>query len=375
MLQPSAKPRFLFVHQGYELYGSDRVFLQSLKAIRAYWPQASITVHLPQRGSLSRDIHVFANQVIYGDLWVLHKSRLRLRNWRGVFKMPASLLKAHRLMQCHDATYINTSVIVSYNLASRFSKTPRILHAHEFKTGLQGRMLRLLSGFARPVLIANSNATASAFSHIKTKKVILNTSILPQKEFQPKSLADELNLLLMGRISGWKGHLLSLQALQKLLTKGCRVRLRFVGNVFDNEHHHKGRLHDYINKNSMASAVEFHDFTPDTDTHFEWAHIVLVPSTEPEPFGLVAIEAMARKRPVIAACHGGLLDSIVDNDTGLFFQPRNADDLAQSIERYIGEPSLLVRHGTAGHQRFIDHFQEDRYNRDIVNFFKAHLHD
>ena len=65
----------LFVHQSAELYGSDRTFVQSIRACRMKYPHALITVLLPFEGPLIDYIQPVANQVIIDDdLIILRKS-------------------------------------------------------------------------------------------------------------------------------------------------------------------------------------------------------------------------------------------------------------------------------------------------------------
>lgn len=76
--------------------------------------------------------------------------------------------------------------------------------------------------------------------------------------------------------------------------------------------------------------------------------IAVVPSIEPEPFGMVAIEAMAASTPVIAAGHGGLLDILFHEKTGLLFAPRDALTLADAIDRLASNEGLRKRLGEEG---------------------------
>ncbi len=59
-----------------------------------------------------------------------------------------------------------------------------------------------------------------------------------------------------------------------------------------------------------------------------------------EPFGMVAVEAMACGVPVVASAVGGLVDTVVDGHTGLHVPPRNADALAAALCRLLHDPAL-----------------------------------
>ncbi len=79
--------------------------------------------------------------------------------------------------------------------------------------------------------------------------------------------------------------------------------------------------------------------------------IALVPSTWAEPFGIVAIEAMACGRPVIASDIGGLRDIVVDGETGFRVPPGDPPALRQAIECLLADPELQERMGQAGKRK------------------------
>lgn len=84
-----------------------------------------------------------------------------------------------------------------------------------------------------------------------------------------------------------------------------------------------------------------------------WAHcaIGVVPSVWPEPFGQVAIEAMACGKPVIASAVGGLGDVVVHGETGLLVPPGDADALRLALRTLLADPALRRRMGAAGRER------------------------
>ena len=69
------------------------------------------------------------------------------------------------------------------------------------------------------------------------------------------------------------------------------------------------------------------------------AGCVVIPSLY-EPFGIVALEALAGGAPLIAARTGGLAELIAGTGAGLLFEPGNADELAACIERVLDDPGL-----------------------------------
>lgn len=68
------------------------------------------------------------------------------------------------------------------------------------------------------------------------------------------------------------------------------------------------------------------------------ADVVVIPSRY-EPFGIVALEAMAAAKPIVASKVGGLSELVVDNETGVVVPPENLHALAEAIERVLDDPS------------------------------------
>jgi glycosyltransferase involved in cell wall biosynthesis len=76
--------------------------------------------------------------------------------------------------------------------------------------------------------------------------------------------------------------------------------------------------------------------------------IVVHASTEPEPFGMVIIEAMACERALIASDAGGASELFVDGEDALAHPPGDVEILGQQIRRLAGDVELRQRLGKAG---------------------------
>ncbi len=94
-------------------------------------------------------------------------------------------------------------------------------------------------------------------------------------------------------------------------------------------------------------------------TAYQAADICAAPSIWEEPFGLVALEAMASGVPVVAARTGGLQDIVVHEETGLLFQRGDASSLAVCLKRLINAPELRRAMGLAGRERCLERYQWD----------------
>src|ERR1051326_4366002 len=130
--------RVLCVHQGFELYGSDRCFIDSVRTIRMTYPTAYITAFIPCDGPLRRELEPFVDQLRFVNLWVLRRQNIKRLLTIGLFCLPAALLRAFRGFCVHDLIYINTVTVLDYLLVARFFRHKAVLHIHEAPERLVG---------------------------------------------------------------------------------------------------------------------------------------------------------------------------------------------------------------------------------------------
>lgn len=79
-----------------------------------------------------------------------------------------------------------------------------------------------------------------------------------------------------------------------------------------------------------------------------------------EPFGIVAVEAMACGVPIVASAVGGMIDTVVDGVTGLHVPPRDPDALAAALNALLGDDTLRQTFGQAGAYRARTRYGWDR---------------
>jgi glycosyltransferase involved in cell wall biosynthesis len=77
------------------------------------------------------------------------------------------------------------------------------------------------------------------------------------------------------------------------------------------------------------------------------ADIYCQPNTRPEPFGVVLVEALAAKLPVVTTGMGGAAE-IVDQRCGILFSEPTAANVAQALQRLIDDRALRATLGAAG---------------------------
>jgi len=98
--------------------------------------------------------------------------------------------------------------------------------------------------------------------------------------------------------------------------------------------------------------------------------IIVCPSRF-EGFGLVAAEAMACGKPVIASNTGGLPEIIDDRETGFLVQPEDPVAMAEALTELIDNPALREKLGAAGRRKVGEKFSFTTFARQIEALYAA----
>ncbi|NEQ18713.1 MAG: glycosyltransferase family 1 protein [Microcoleus sp. SIO2G3] len=114
----------------------------------------------------------------------------------------------------------------------------------------------------------------------------------------------------------------------------------------------RDRIQDIVNELGLENITTFPGQLGDTNLHLYYAaaDVCVIPSHY-EPFGLVALEAMASGTPVVASDIGGLQFTVVPEVTGLLVPPKDEVAFAQAIDRILANPAWAFQLGQTGRQR------------------------
>jgi glycosyltransferase involved in cell wall biosynthesis len=112
------------------------------------------------------------------------------------------------------------------------------------------------------------------------------------------------------------------------------------------------------------------DRMPDVHRAFD---VFVLASRQPEPFGLVVLEAMATGRPVIATAHGGPLDIIHDGRDGELVPPGDAAAMAKAILAFVADPDRRARVGALARARVSESFTAEQYVAGIDAVYREVL--
>lgn len=365
--------KVLCVHQGAELYGSDRSFALSLKTLREKHPEYILTVIIPKKGELIPLLEPYVNKIIIQDVGAIQRSDFN-HPFLTLKKLCVSSYRAWRVMKSYDVIYMNTIVVFAFMLASVFSRKAIIQHVREVPGKKEALILSALLRFSGSHLIFNSNYTKNAYTFLNMNKtnVVLNgvEELGVEKTLTSRN---HFNILLLGRIHANKGQLLAIEAIKLLVDNYPMVRVRIVGDPVDGQSWQLDNVLNAIKNNQLENIVEHIPFQSDPKDHFLWSTISIVPSILPESFGRVAIESMSAGRPVIASELGGLAEIIKDDFGGYLFKVGDKRDLASKISLLIDSDEVLDEKSAEAKICFEKRFSENVYMHNFENAFNKIL--
>jgi glycosyltransferase involved in cell wall biosynthesis len=163
----------------------------------------------------------------------------------------------------------------------------------------------------------------------------------------------ERRLLCVGRLIPIKGHIVLLRAFAAAKRQLPDLQLDVAGRG-----PLEPALRAFARELGIADSVHFLGHVSPIQGAIERSAVVVVPSMG-EGFGMVALEAMERARPVIAASIGGLGELVRDGETGLLVPPGEAEPLRAAVVRVAGDLELARAMGEAGRRRALTRFLQD----------------
>ena len=274
-----------------------------------------------------------------------------------------------------DADYLHANTVraAMYTLiAAKLARRPFIWHMRDFWLSedkpshlwLDNIGKRALITSAKYVIV-NSNAVAQQMP-VSGKIAIVHNGI-DMSNFDPKrdgsafrkqyEIPDDVPLVgMVGRLRPWKGQQHFIQ-MAKLVNEHIPYAWFVIvgGAVFSDDDSYLLELQKLSADLGLEKRLVFTGQLNDVQSALA-AFDVFVHPGNPEPFGLVNVEAMAMQKPVVAFAHGALPEIVVPNETGLLVSPNDISKLATAVSTVINDKNLAKRLGTAGKIRATQYF-------------------
>ena len=178
---------------------------------------------------------------------------------------------------------------------------------------------------------------------------------------------------LVGRINRLKGHILLVEAFKEIQVKFPNTKLCFVGSTPPNQEFYLSNLKENIAQLQLEKSVKFLNFQDEIFPVLESLDIIAVPSTEPESFGLIVVEAMLAEKAVVASKIGGISTIIENEKTGFLFEPNNKQDLVSTLLKVLENPLLRKEVEKNARKAAEQNFSINKMHENFVDFYNETL--
>jgi glycosyltransferase involved in cell wall biosynthesis len=367
--------RLLYVHSGTDLYGASKALARMVAAEIAIGN--SVCVVVPGLGPLNSLLEQSGAQV------VVHSDLLRISHHRGgvaglLFKLLTSGNSSTRRLVATirrfkpDVVHSNTATVLSGAFAARAARIPHVWHIREFFSDnpfLWKIYRQIILRLSREV-ICTSKGVATQFSaaaanphvHVLYDAIPASEYSIPLEtevhDFKARFGIPPGSLIasVVGRIHDRKGQETFVKAAALLTKQFPHAHFLIVGSAFPGNDHHFRRLMRLVKELGLDQKVIFTGEVERVSLVYAATDVLVMPSTFPEAFGLVVLEAMAFGKPTISSELGGPVEIIIPEVTGLLSPPNDPACLAAAMKRLFLDRDFAQRLGAAGRQRFLSMF-------------------
>ncbi|MFH1314167.1 MAG: glycosyltransferase family 4 protein [Candidatus Eisenbacteria bacterium] len=281
----------------------------------------------------------------------------------GVFHL-ARLIRKHKIDIVHAN---NFKAALIGGVASALAGRPMIFHDRIHIThGALGWFTALLA--ARIVVV--SRAVAAKHGRYMTRKVNLVYDGIDVDKFTARGESGQTNrVCYVGRISEEKAILRLVDAAPLVLEHVPDARFVVAGEPFTpDDEAYLEKIRQRIDKFGLAARFEFPGYVDDVPELLQSISVFALPSRK-EPLGLVVMEAMALRKPVVAFDTGGPQEIVTNGDDGVLVKPGDVAAFADAIAGLLKDPGTASRMGDKGRQTVVERFSSPIFVERIMQVY------
>lgn len=211
------------------------------------------------------------------------------------------------------------------------------------------RMWDRLSADRVDHFIANSTTTKRRIEKYYNKKSMVIHPMINKKDYK---IAEKTGgyFLAVGRLIPYKKFDLIVETFNK-----TGLPLKIAGT---------GIMEEDLKKKA-ADNIEFLGFVSDKELQKLYRECEALVFPQLEDFGIIPLEAMASGRPVIAYGKGGALDSVIENETGIFFKKQTPLQLKKAVEKYTEKKKTFNSDKIRAHA---EQFDEKEFSKKFMKY-------
>lgn len=361
----------LFVHWGDEgIRGSERVLLDLLANIdrSRFAPVLWCNAETMATAVRALDVATLVSRMPILLGW--DAPRLDIGRYRGLVGEARRIIHEFGARVVHANSGAPNQWMVP---AARNARIPLLAHLHAIY-GFRERCTLLLH--QAPLVVGCSNAVVKPFfadGFPPSRLRVIHNGVAPERlqagdgRGLRASLGvanDAVLVVCVGALVRLKGFDTVVRALGILRAQGINAHLAIVG-----EGPERAGLMARAQELELGQRVHFLGERTDVGAIFRDAADVVAVSSHVESFGLVAAEAGAAGRPVVATSVGGMIEVVVDGVTGLLVPPGDHNAFAAALTRLAREPGLRITFGLAGQSHILSRFTAERAARSFESLY------
>ena len=379
----------LFLHPSAERRGADRTLLQLVAAVdTSRWKPV---VALPRRGPLIGDLEALGAEIEIGALGVIGQGFGPTRTLSFLARLPMSAFFLWRLLRRHRPAVVHTHTtsVVGGALAARFLAGARhIWHIHRslprrgLRAGLTARIVHSLTDSVVCGTAAAKEALEARVPAIAPKCRIVRGAVDAHRVAAAPGAREALRMsigleedaplvVVVARLEPAKGHRMILDVAKRLRYTHPDTRFLFVGDPAPRHQGYLKALEAEIEDAQLKGIISRLPFQADVASVYAAADIVCVPSLQPDHIQMVALEAMAAGKPIIAADFPGTSEHIGSEGTqgttphGLLFEPGDIERLTWCIGTLSGDPQRRRAMADSARQAHTASFLPARFKNEF----------
>ena len=403
--------KILYLNPAGHAGGAERVLIDMLASLRSACPDWQLELIASSAGALTEEARALG---VAAQVLAFPRSLARLGDAaaggpagggcrrgglaaRFGLAVPAAILYTgwlRRAIAEAAPDLIHTNGFKMHLLGARAAPSgiPIVWHIHDFISSrpLMPRLLRLHARRCAGAIAVSSSVAADARRVLGVKipiATIYNAIDLerfaahgPRLDLDrlagfPPADSGIVRIGMLATMARWKGHEVFLRAVASM-PRTIALRAYVIGGPryeTGGSESSLPKLRRLASRLGLGDRAGFTGFLEDVPAALRALDIVVHASTEPEPFGLVIVEAMACGKAAIVSAAGGAAEIVTDGVDALTYRPGDAEGLAALMTRLAGDSELRRTLGQAAAASAARRFGRERLAREVVPFYAQAL--
>ena len=379
----------LVLHVVSDMYGSSKVLLQAVTALKARGHKVCVVVS--EKGPLTDVLALEGIETKIIRLGILRRRYLNvlgLLNRAGVLTRAFFALKKLCKQNQIDIIYTNTAPVIIGGILSKFTGIKNVWHLHEIlePSSFMHRFFGwLINATAQKVIVVSDAVYNNWAGRIDASKMVkvyngfeasdINFDVnVGANANNIKPLRTQLNLNnntvlvgMVGRVNLIKGQFYFIQIAAAAKAAGLNCHFVMIGDAYKGYEYLYPQLESQITTLGLQNSITNLYYQPNAVSLIQQLDIFVLPSIKPDSFPVVILEAMAAGKPVIATNQGGAQEQIDDCVTGFLVPINDATIAAQKLGVLVNNPDMRTRMGQAGARKLQEQFSLATFNKNIVD--------